>query len=202
MNYRAIGFDYGGVIYGQPGPLFNRELARRVGADEGVMMREYFSRNHQANVGILSFDEVWQQVFEALGKTDRYADFLEFQKEWGAAKKMNTSILELADRLRANGYKTGILSNTGANWAASVREQGIDTHFDVYLPSCELGFMKPDPRAYAALTEALGVEPESLIFIDDTPRSLESADEVGYTPVLFENYADLVKSLKNLGLVF
>lgn len=126
MAYRAIGFDYGGVIYGQPGPLFNHELAKRTGVDEGVMMREYFSRNHQANVGAVSFDEVWQQVFEALGKSDCYEHFLELQKEWEAAREINKPILELADRLRMNGYKTGILSNTGADWAASVRKKGID----------------------------------------------------------------------------
>lgn len=62
--------------------------------------------------------------------------------------------------------------------------------------------MKPDPKAYQALCAALQVTPAELIYIDDTPRSLESAAEVGYTPILFENYAGLVAKLKKLGLEF
>lgn len=200
MQYRAIRFDYGGVIHGMPGPLFNQAVATMLNLPVDDVMKEYFARNHQANIGTISFDDVWQQVFKALGRIDQFDDFSKFQVDWEKKKVLNPEVLELSDQLRSAGYKTGVLSNANAVMAEQVRRGRIDTHFDVYLPSCELGLMKPDPRAYRAFAVALAVEPRELIFVDDTPRSLESADEVGYTPVLYKNSTDLVKKLKSFGL--
>ncbi len=200
MDYRAIGFDYGGVIYGRPGTQFNLEVAKLAGLPVDTVMREYFTRNHQANVGTVSYDEVWCQVFSALDRSEKYAEFLTFQTAWGAAKKLNPAVLALSDTLRAAGYKTGILSNANSAMAEDIRQEKIDTHFDIFLPSCELGFMKPDRRAYEALAKALDVEPRAMIFVDDTPKSLESAQAVGYTPILFESYATLVLELQSLGI--
>lgn len=202
MQYKAIGFDYGGVIHGMPGPLFNQKVADLLELPVNVVMKEYFARNHQANVGKVTYNEVWKEVFSVLKRPEAFGAFFKFQTDWEAKKVLNTEFLDLSDQLRKAGYKTGILSNASAEMAEYVRKEKIDTHFDVYLPSCEIGCMKPDRRAYTALVEALQIEMSSLIFIDDTPRSLESADELGYTPVLFENYPNLILKLRELNLSF
>jgi len=39
-----------------------------------------------------------------------------------------------------------------------------------------------------------------LVFIDDSPTSLVDAEEVGYTPILFESYEQLVADLRKLNI--
>jgi HAD superfamily hydrolase (TIGR01509 family) len=64
---------------------------------------------------------------------------------------------------------------TLSNGNADLECIGIAHHFDVRLHAAELGFAKPDPRAYAALAEALTLAPAEILFVGDEP----SADVIG-----------------------
>ena len=62
------------------------------------------------------------------------------------------------------------------------------------------GFVKPVQKAFTHLADELGAPINELIFIDDTPKSLSSALEVGFTPILFTGYEQLLNDLANLGI--
>ena len=48
------------------------------------------------------------------------------------------------------------------------------------------GILKPDPRAYAAVVEALGVPARDCVFVDDQPRNVEGARRAGMQAVAFD----------------
>lgn len=153
------------------------------------------------NLGNASHSEVWQQIAETLGRKEKAQELVGYLEEKKRNRRVNTPLLDLSDRLRGLGYKTGILSNATTRYADWVRERGVDTHFDVYLPSAEIGFMKPDPQAFHALATALQVDPQELIFIDDAHHSLSTAEKVGYTPIFYEGYEALVSRLQQLSIL-
>ena len=123
-------------------------------------------------------------------------------EESDAKKKINLELLDVIVKLRQSGLKVAIFSNAKSN---DLREK-LDAHkmdelFDEIIISEEIGFQKPHKEAFDVLFEKLNVEPQEVIFIDDSPKSLEKAEEIGYHPVLFKNNEQLMDDLKNLGIL-
>lgn len=58
--------------------------------------------------------------------------------------------------------------------------------FDVIVDATHTGILKPDPRAYAAVVEALGVPAPECVFVDDQPRNVEGARRAGMQAVTFD----------------
>lgn len=76
-------------------------------------------------------------------------------------------------------------TNADAAYAAQVlRHRGL-TGFESVWGIEETGFLpKPDRRAYAALIDAHGIDPESAAFFEDDPRNLEVPHALGMRTVL------------------
>lgn len=199
MKFKAIGFDWGGVINGQPGFVFTRKFCELVGITESEYKAVYFRHNRSFNAGKpISEEELWRRVLTDLNKVDMLESVLHFSKEYRSKKSINKPVLDLIDLLRKNGYKTGLLSNNTVEAANMMRDSGIDSHFDAFIVSAEVGMMKPDPEIFNLLCEKLEVEPAELVFIDDSKRSLSSSAECGFIPILFTDYETLVQDLSKL----
>ncbi|MEP6864140.1 MAG: HAD-IA family hydrolase [Deltaproteobacteria bacterium] len=75
-------------------------------------------------------------------------------------------MVALARRLRADGVRTAVISNSEGRLAELLAEIGIADAFEHVIDSGRLGIEKPDPRIFAHALELLGVAPGQLI---DTP---------------------------------
>lgn len=195
----AVGFDWGGVLNGKPGTVFFEDMLALLEVDSVTYNTAYFSHNKKANRGDIFWDELWYLVLNDLGKLDKYDDVLTLNAK-SQANAPNHEVLALVDRLRANGYRLGMLSNNSVERADILRHEGLDKHFDVFHISAETGLVKPEPEAFLRFANDLEVPMNELVFIDDMKKSLSKAGECGYTPILFENYTKLVDDLKKLGI--
>ncbi|MER5275190.1 HAD-IA family hydrolase [Streptomyces sp. NPDC002809] len=86
--------------------------------------------------------------------------------------------------------RLGILSNSFVG--ARERETELyrfDELVEQIVYSHEIGIEKPDPRAFEATCAALGVEPESCLFVDDVAVNVEAAEAAGMQAHLFEDNA-------------
>lgn len=116
--------------------------------------------------------------------------------------RINEEVVQIVKKLRSYGYKTGIISNYGTGGAGIIRSSGISDHFDIIHVSGETGYPKPATEAFDLLAQKLGVKTKELIFIDDSPYCLSTANEAGYAPILYENYEKLILDLAKLGIEF
>lgn len=66
--------------------------------------------------------------------------------------------------------------------------------------SCTLGKRKPDTEFYKEVVRYLEVDPEYCIFIDDRPKNVQAAAEVGIKGVHFKNVDLLREELSLLGV--
>jgi putative hydrolase of the HAD superfamily len=140
----------------------------------------------------------WNPILKDLKREDKWEAVLDFCSQ---EKGINQNVLNLIDELRSKGYKLGLLSNNSLEGGVEIRKKGIDKYFDTVLISAEIGLMKPQQEIFFLLAERLGVRPEELIFIDDTPRSLEGAEKVGFHPLVFTTYESLLKDLDTLEVI-
>jgi putative hydrolase of the HAD superfamily len=67
--------------------------------------------------------------------------------------------------------KTRFRLATLSNGNADLNVIGLSHHFEVTLSAGALGYAKPDPRAYAALAEALTLKPAEILFVGDEPHA-------------------------------
>jgi len=199
MNFKAIGFDYGGVIAGVSGPEFKKRITSLLGIEIKTFENVYFKFNHLINSNSLSEEDFWMKICEELGVSDKCADLIKFIKEL-PRYKINEKMIELVDKLRGNGYKTGLLSNNDLSAATQFKKTGLANHFNIVVVSAEIGFSKPHPKAFEIFAEQLGVTTDELVYIDDSERNLAAAKEVGFYPILFTDYESLLDSLKTAGI--
>lgn len=201
-TYKAIGFDWGGVLNGKPGKFFGESVSGLLGISHEQYKLAYFHHNQKINRGEVTWEQLWGLVLTELGRPNEpeLVQKIIAMSDAANADDLNIEMLALVDTLRSNGYKVGLLSNNVADKAALMREKGLDTHFDAFDISIETGLVKPEPAAFEHLADKLGVDISELIFIDDSSASLSTATETGFTPVLFDGYDTLIKELTTLGV--
>ena len=201
---KAIGFDFGGVIGGDPniGHEFTTMSADLLGVTTEEWRKVYFSLNNLINTGKKSKHDFWLRFLEEFNQVDKIDQVL--AQDLAMAKRylvVNQQIISLIDLLRERGHKVGLLSNATAEVANNIKALNLDNHFDSFIFSAEIGFQKPDIASFEYLAKSLGVNMVDLIFIDDSDMSLRTSIEGGFTPILFKSYDQLVIELTKLKLL-
>jgi HAD superfamily hydrolase (TIGR01509 family) len=88
---------------------------------------------------------------------------------WHAARNQVEpfgEVIPSLEKLKAR-FRLATLSNGNAD----LNVIGLAHHFEVTLSAGALGYAKPDPRAYAALAEALTLKPAEILFVGDEPHA-------------------------------
>jgi epoxide hydrolase-like predicted phosphatase len=200
MQYKAVGFDYGGVIKGRPGSLFSASVVELLGVTKKQYQEAYYRHNKKVNRGEVTWSELWKLVLTDLGQPDKVKAVMELSNSV-FDQSINQDVLDFVDRIRSMDYRVGLLSNNTIEAGQKMRELGVDKHFDVFHVSAETQLVKPEVEAFAHFARELDVAPSELVFVDDAEKSLSTAEECGFTPILFESYEQLVQDLANLGVL-
>jgi putative hydrolase of the HAD superfamily len=84
------------------------------------------------------------------------------------------------ERLRAGGVGMAIVSDNWPGLEGLYRQLDLQTYFQAFVISADLGCRKPDPRMYRAGSDALGLPPYECLFVDDASDLVAAAIELGY----------------------
>lgn len=114
---------------------------------------------------------------------------------------INYELLEYVQTLR-NRYKVGMLSNIGKGGLSRFFEPGfLECYFDDIVSSGDIGFAKPEARAYEISADRLSVRLSECIFIDDRQECVDGAVSVGMIGLLYRDFGtfkiELSRALKN-----
>lgn len=113
--------------------------------------------------------------------------------------KKNRQMFRLAKKLRKN-YKTGILSDQLQMSYEAEKKFDLDNLVDVPIWSQKEGFRKPDIEFYKLALKHIKIPAENCLFIDNRDWNLVPAKKLGMHYILFYNYKQLSKQLKELGV--
>ena len=120
----------------------------------------------------------------------------------GYAKELPARNIEALIRLREEGYRLLLLSNTNPymmEWVGSTQFDGrghsIDYYFDKLYLSYQMKLMKPEPEIFGRLLMAEQVAPSECLFLDDGPRNVAAASQIGINTYCPENGADWTQEI-------
>ena len=94
--------------------------------------------------------------------------------------------LKALEKLRAEGYRLILLSNTNPfmmGWVMSSRFDGRGRSLATYMDACyvsyQCGMMKPDESFFRHVLMQEQILPQNTLFVDDGPRNVAAASQVG-----------------------
>ncbi len=189
-SFKAVIFDFGGVITESPFAAFNRlederglprDFIRRVNAADPD--HNAWARFERAEIDARAFDVRFEMEAEALGHALAGRDVLAV-----LAGAIRPAMVAALDRLKAHGFRLGCITNNvptghGAGMARSDDRgdayEAIFARFEHTIESSKAGVRKPDPRIYLMMCEALGLEPADCVYLDDLGINCKPAAQLG-----------------------
>ena len=184
-SFRAVFWDFGGVILSSPFDAFN-EYERRNGLPVDFI-RTVNSTRPDTNAWALierqevdadTFDELFACESEALGHRIPGHDVLAMLS--GAVRPEMVTAL---DRVIRAGYRTACLTNNVVGGEQRMEVGDVMVMFDHVVESSKVGCRKPEPRFYEIACELVGVEPSECVFLDDLGINLKPAKAMGMTTI-------------------
>tara|TARA_Y100000389_G_scaffold45082_1_gene39868 strand:- start:2345 stop:2971 length:627 start_codon:yes stop_codon:yes gene_type:complete len=189
MTYKAIIWDFGGVITSSPFEAFNNfENQNNLPLD---IIRKINSENPDSNAWAkFERNDISKDEFDMLfGKEAK-------RKGFNITGKQIIGLLSgtirpfMVDFLKdlKGKYKLGCITNNVQSDDQSKQDYSKEASeamalFDHVIESSLVGLRKPDPRIYYMSCEALGVDPKDCIYLDDLGINLKPARAIGMTTI-------------------
>lgn len=202
MSLRAVIFDYGMVLTGEPSVEAHDALLRITGLPRDQFETVYWADRHAYDEGKITGLQFWQNLVRDanLNLDARAIDELNLwdARMWTA---QSPAMLAWQQQLKNHGIRTAILSNMGDTVLANIeREFDWLPRFDVLVWSFQHKMAKPDPAIYQLTLDQLKTRPEESLFIDDKLANVEAARKLGLFGIQFSTIGRLRDQLIELGL--
>jgi putative hydrolase of the HAD superfamily len=96
-------------------------------------------------------------------------------------------VTEVLDRLRAQGYRLGIVSNWSWNLRNRVVQVGLDRYFEIVWGSAYAGCHKPHPAIFRQALGQMALSPDRALYVGDSyQHDVVGARNAGMDAVLVD----------------
>ena len=198
---RLLLFDLGGVLV----EYIGLEEVRRLylgDLDEDAVQARFagtLSLFAEFENGRMTSQEFGRAFVAAWSLDVAVDDFLVRFESW--SNRLYPGAAELLAALRPR-HRLAALSNSNVlHWRRNTDVLGVDDLFERAFSSHQIGFRKPDVRAYRFALDALGVQPDEVMFFDDVEDNVAAARKLGITAHQVVGVEGLRSRLQELGLV-
>ena len=202
MKYKAIIWDFGGVITSSPFEAFNKfeeanglpkDIIRTINSENSDMNAWAQFESNSITIGV--FNDLFLKEAKAKGFDIKGRDIIKLLK--GSIRKNMVSFL----RELKSDFKLGCITNN----VKSSSEENNDNEtkeamslFDHVIESSIVGIRKPNPEIYMMSCDALKVSPDQCIYLDDLGINLKPARELGMTTIKVIQPEDAIQEVRNL----
>lgn len=214
-NSRALVLDFGGVV---TRTLFETHdlTEQALGLEPGALTwRGPFEPSSDPLWQSMQADRIserdyWRtrtrEVAKLVGRDwDKMSDFVKAARGADPLPIIRPQAIDAIERVRKANGKLAILSNElDLFYGVEFRHKlPFLKWFDAIVDATYTDILKPDTRAYAMCCEALNLDPDDCVFVDDQLRNIKGGEAFGMTCVHFdvqkpqEGYS---RALKLLGL--
>ena len=206
--FKAVLWDFGGVITSSPFEAFNRYEAEN-GLPEDFL-RSINATDPETNA--------WAQLESSQVSVDEFDELFAREAETRGHRVMGKEVLDLLSGdvrpemvsalcIIKQNHRIGCITNnvnTGqgpgmaktSDKASQVAE--IMAMFDVVIESSKVGIRKPDPKIYQMTCEQMSIAPEETIYLDDLGINLKPARALGLATIKVLNANQALADLEKL----
>ena len=199
---KTIAFDLGGVII----TIDQSQAVSRFKEIGAVDVEEWLNPYTQIGIfgdlehGLITAEDFRVELSKLIGK-EVTAEQCAYAWQ-GYAKDVPMRNLEKVKRLRQQGYRVVLLSNTNPymmEWAMSPQFDGqgrtLADYFDHCYLSYELQMMKPSEEIFRYVLMQEKTFPQEILFVDDGPRNVAAASQIGFRTFCPVNGADWTEEI-------
>lgn len=123
-----------------------------------------------------------------------------FIHEFRMEQVKNPLMEDLIQQLKKD-YLLYLFSNTSYRFHKFSRNIESIKYMDGIWISCEYGYLKPEPEAYASFLQKFQLNPNECFFIDDSPANIEAAQRQGMEGCVYhQDIQELKEILKKVGI--
>jgi HAD superfamily hydrolase (TIGR01509 family) len=109
------------------------------------------------------------------------------EDEYLARHQLTDGVIEFLESVHSRGIEVWCLSNDLAEWAKKLRVRfKLEKYISGFVISGDVGLRKPDPAIFTHLLGRLKAKAGDAVFIDDSPKNLDSAAKLGFKTILFD----------------
>lgn len=202
---KNILFDLGGVIMTIDQPNAVRRF-KEIGLKDAEQRLDPYTQKGifgDLEEGLISADDFICQLSTLVGKQ---LTFEECKYAWrGYTKDVPARNIQALDRLRNEGYRLILLSNTNPfmmDWGMSKDFSGdgrsIGEFFDAMYMSYKLRMMKPDERIFRKIISEEKIDPKETLFVDDGQKNVKMAQRMGFNTFCPANGEDWTGEIEDI----
>jgi putative hydrolase of the HAD superfamily len=207
-SFRAVLWDFGGVITSSPFEAFNRyETAHGLPKDfiRGVNATNAdtnaWAKFESSQINAAEFDVAFEHETRAAGHAIPGRIVIDMLS--GDVRPRMLEVLKICKQhyriaCLTNNVKAGEGPGMSRSSEKAARVKEAMALFDFVLESSKEGVRKPDPRFYLRACERFGIEPKEAVFLDDLGINLKSARELGMTTVKVTSEAQAIADLSRI----
>lgn len=139
------------------------------------------------NAKDLQYRDSLNGLYKRISQQERFnsLDHFEFNQ------KLLDFAAGLKDKYSLYIFTTGTIQN-------DVHLKSFTDHiFNKIFTVEEVGFLKNNSEAYKVLAQELSLQPEEILFIDDTEENIKAAGEAGFKTIQFISQHQVIKDIQS-----
>jgi epoxide hydrolase-like predicted phosphatase len=205
-RFEAVVFDFGGVLITSISNQLTT-IAASHGVDTAVMHEVILGPRdsgpehpwHRAERGEIAVAEIQELLdpWAAEHGVTLHGDEMDRILAPGGYTVVD-AMIERVTQLRSEGYLTGLLTNTFAEFRPTMQRDIDFELFDVVVESFAVGSRKPERAIYEITQTGLGVDHDAIVYLDDFEQNLLEPLALGWTTIRVGDHADALGQLDEL----
>lgn len=203
-RYKAVIFDIGGVIQNLRWEVvanqlvdLKRDITMDMFRDAFYYQKEKYFEMYETNK--MNSEEFWKMVASQLGLSKKAA---------GRVSKAFVSLYDptnprvegIIKRLKPD-YKLIIISNSCPELKENVESNDFYDIFNKKYFSHEMGMKKPNKEFFEHILKENYLNANECVFVDDAPRNVDAANEIGMKGILYLSSFQLEDELKKIKIL-
>ena len=196
-NIKTIVYDYGGVISKKQNKELVNEMCKILKIPAQPFFSFYTKERKDYDSALIDAKTYWTKTIQLMDGQIELKDMdklIEFDiKSW---LDINTETIEYIKSIK-DKIKLVLLSNMTIEVLEEIKNLDWIHYFDTKIFSCEEKTSKPDDKIYNICIKKVKVDPQHILFIDDSKVNLNAAQKMGINILEFTDCENMKNVIKN-----